>query len=466
MAAAGFAAAITFDASAKQELGLNVHQSADVGLDVTRDAGIGWVRIDFNWLDVEPVQGAPNFAVMDALVDAARTRGLSVLATIGYGPPWASSGDAKADGTLNDVPIDGAYGAFVGVVVAHFQDRVSHFELWNEPNLSQFFEGSVDDYLARVLVPGADAVHATCPSCKVVGPAIATIGDGYDAFLDRVLADAGPRIDVLSGHVYAGFPSLGGGGFGGDSFLEKLEAHRVVKVGDTVAFEGPLSLREVMMKRGATQPLWITETGNEASLADAAALADQAAYSRHVLEAMLPRPWWAATIFYEAFDEPASGYTWGVTVHEGASYTKKPAFDVLKDARAKQKRFGGASPDCADGLDEDLDGLVDWPDDPDCDSALDQDEGILGGSATSSGNGGAGGGHAGGGPPGGASPEASSCAWDPTRSASSSPLAWLGVSAALVAARQRVIASRTKRDAPRRRAAARPPRPVSRTPAD
>lgn len=406
LALAAILATASGDAAAVQELGLNVHQSTDVGLAVTADAGLGWVRVDFNWLDAEKTEGAYDFAFFDALVDAAKARGLSVLATIGYGPAWASSADAKGDGPVNDVPLDGKYAAFVSAAVAHFQDRVTHYELWNEPNLGQFFEGTVDDYAARVLCPGADAVHAACPTCKVVGPAIATIGDGYDLFFDRVLETCGPKIDVLSGHVYAGFPDLGGGGLGGDSFFNKLESHRVVKVGDTIAFEGPLSFRELMTKRGATQPFWITETGAEAALDSPTKLEEQAVFTRHVLEAMLPRPWWTTTIFYEAFDEPGSGYTWGITVHDaagGAAYTKKPAFDVLEDARAKQKRFGGNAPDCADGLDEDQDGLIDWPDDPDCDSALDQDEGVLGATASSSsstgGAGGAGSGGAGAAPP-------------------------------------------------------------------
>lgn len=442
------------DAAAVQELGLNVHQSADVGVAVTADAGLTWVRIDLNWLDVEKTEGAFDFAPFDVLVDAAKARGLSVLATLGYGPAWASSADAKGDGSVNDVPLDGKYAAFVAATVAHFQDRVRHYELWNEPNVGPFFEGTVDDYAARVLCPGADAVHAACPGCTVVGPAIATIGDGYDVFFDRVLETCGPKIDVLSGHIYAGFPDLGGGGLSGDSFLNKLESHRVVKVGDTIAYEGPLSFRELMTKRGAKQPFWITETGAEAALDNPVKLDEQAVFTRHVLEAMLPRPWWTTTIFYEAFDEPAAPYTWGVTVHDaggGPGYVKKPAFDVLSDARAKQQRFGGSAPDCADGLDEDADGLIDWPDDPDCDSALDQEEGVLGATASSSATGGGGG--VGGGGAGGAAPSTGggcSCSAIAERPGGGAALA---IAVVLGGVARRLSASGSASRSPRRRAA-------------
>ena len=169
-------AAVTGTAGAAPKLlGANVHQSLDVGHDATKAAGLGWVRIDLNWIQCEPGQGTYDFALLDGVVDAAKARGLSVLAVVGYGPAWASTGDALGDGPDNDVPIDGAYPAFVTAVVQHFQDRVSHYELWNEPNLDTFFEGTPDDYVARVLVPGAQAVHSACPGCKVVAPGLATM---------------------------------------------------------------------------------------------------------------------------------------------------------------------------------------------------------------------------------------------------------------------------------------------------
>jgi hypothetical protein len=446
-------ATLATPALAVQELGFNVHQSVDVGLDATHDAGLGWVRIDLDWLDAEPAQGALDFTLFDTIVDQARARGLEVLATVAYTPAWASSGDTKADGSNNDVPVAGAYAAFVTQVVQHFQGRVDHYELWNEPNLGVFFEGTPDDYVARVLVPGADAVHAACPSCKVVGPALASVGGQYDVWLDAALGAAKDKIDVVSGHAYAGFPDMGAGGTS-DDFFHKIEKHRVVKIGDTVVYEGPRAFKEVMDAHGATQPFWLTETGIEAALGDAPALEKQRTFARHVLEAMLPRPWWTTTIFYEAFDEPAGGYHFGAVVHDGTpphGYTPKPMFDLIRFARAAQPRFGGNVGDCADGLDEDGDGLIDWPSDPDCDSKTDSTEGILSRGVGGSGGGGAGGaGGAGGGAgDGGAKPvEKSGCACE----ASVDPTGRPGVAVVLGAA---LLLTRRARRRGRRGAVAR-----------
>ena len=351
-------------------LGLNVHQSSTVGPAATKGASLGLVRIDANWLDVEKTQGVYDFTILDQVANAAQARGLGVLAVLAYGPAWASTGDKQNDGPNNDVPSPGTYAAFVTAAVNHLKDRVQYFELWNEPNLATFFEGTPQDYLANVLVPGADAVHTTCATCKVVGPALATIGTTYATFLDAVLASAKDKLDVVSGHDYAQFPQdTQGAGGASDSFYNKLDSHRVVKVGTTTVFEGPLSMREVMNAHGATQPFWMTETGIEATFGDATREATQTLYYRRVLESMLGRPWWQATIFYEAFDvPPPAQYHFGVSVDDpdaSLGYDEKPVMAMLRKAAQNQPLFGGTGTDCTDGLDNDGDGLIDAAD-PDC----------------------------------------------------------------------------------------------------
>jgi MYXO-CTERM domain-containing protein len=368
--------AIAAPAGAADGLGLNVHQSSGVGLDATKGCSLGWVRIDANWLDAEKSQGQFDFTVFDAVVNGAQARGLSVLAVLGYTPAWASTGDALGDGPNNDVPQAGTYAAYVTAAVNHLKDRVTYFELWNEPDLQQFWEGTATDYVNDVLVPGADALHAACPACKVVAPALATVGTGYATFLDTVLAAGKDKIDVVSGHDYAKFPqdTLGAGATS-DSFYNKLDSHRIVKIGSTVVYEGPLSFKEVMDAHGATQPFWITETGIEAALGDSTAEDAQTLYYRRVLESMLSRSWWTNTIFYEAFDEPPAPYHFGVSVDDpdaGLGYDEKPVMAFLRKAAQNQPLFGGTGTDCTDGLDNDGDGLIDSAD-PDC--ATGNDEG-------------------------------------------------------------------------------------------
>ena len=374
------ALALSAPAAATQQLGLNVHQSSTTGLDATKDASLKWVRIDFNWLDAEPQQGQYNWTIFDTQINAAAAKGLSVLAVVGYTPAWASAGDTKGGGSMNDVPNPGTYASFVTAVVNRYKNKVTHYELWNEPNLGGFFEGTSADYISRILVPGAQALHAACPSCKVVAPGLASIGSEYGNWMDACLAAAKNDIDIVSGHIYAQFTQDdSGAGTTSDSFLNKLEQHRVIKLGTATIYEGPLSYGEVMAKHGVTKPFWLTEAGKTATIGNASQEDTQKLYYRRVLEAMLSRPWWDATIFYEAFDTPNSGYTWGIVMEDGAQatgYRKKAVFDFLKRAAASQPAFGGNKTDCDDGLDNDGDGQIDFPADSDCKSATGATEGI------------------------------------------------------------------------------------------
>ncbi len=324
-----FAAFLCASAGAA-ELGLNVHQSTDVGLDASRDATVKWVRIDFNWVNAQPTNAAPDFTLFDQIIDGARARNLEVLAVIGYGPAWASSGDTKADGSTNDVPNVAPWSAFVTASVNRYKNRITHWEIWNEPNLSQFFEGTPQQYIDNVLKPGADAVHVACATCKVVGPGLASVGNMYAVWLDAVLAQAKDKLDIISGHIYAGF----GTGVTADNFYQKLESHRKIVAGGVTIYEGPLSYREVMLQHGATQPFWLTESGLEAPFGDAAKEMAQADYYRQVIKEMFTRPWWTTTLFYEAFDEPGQPYHWGVVLHDDTvplKYRPKAVFDVLKN---------------------------------------------------------------------------------------------------------------------------------------
>lgn len=384
-------------------LGTNIHQSAELGIPITLEGQMGWLRVDFNWLQIEPSQGTFDFALFDAIVDDAAASGLEVLAVLAYGPAWASQGDLMGDGSTNDVPDSAAWAAFVSATVSHFQGRITHYELWNEPNLDVFFEGQPADYVGGLLLPGADAVHAACPECQVVAPGLATVGDEYDVWMDASLAAGKDVIDIVSGHVYAGFHS----GTTSDNFFQKLEQHRVLYVGDTVVYEGPLALKEVMDAHGVTAPFWMTETGYEAPPGDPAELEAQDDYVRHVLEAQVARPWWTGTIWYEAFDN--TGFTWGLATPEGAGYAPKPALARVAKVATMHPAFGGSGKACENGLDDDGDDLADVDEDPDCLLGDDDNE-----AGPSQGGGGAGGGsplggEGGAGAPGAAGPSTSGC---------------------------------------------------------
>ena len=262
-------------------IGMNVHLPPSDTLDLAKELGGQWIRIDFNWDIGEPQKGKYDWSAFDTVVDAAKARNLKVFATIGYTPQWASQGNTKGDGFNNDVPDAAAYKAFVLAAAQRYADgRVAAWGTWNEPNLGDFFEGTKQQWIDNAFVPAVDAIKQGCPSCILVGPELATIGDKYAEYLEAALAARGSDLDAVSWHIYASFPEDDTqAGVSKDGFYNKLDAHRVLKVGNTVVWQGPLSVREVLVAKGFSNlPVWVTETGREAIVSNTAELETQRKY--------------------------------------------------------------------------------------------------------------------------------------------------------------------------------------------
>lgn len=360
-------------------LGVNAHQPQTDVLDAAKDLGVSWVRIDLNWYQAQPTQGqAPDFTLFDKIVAEAQQRGLKVFPTVGYGPAWASEPDTDGVAT-NNVPKAGEYGKFCQAVAAHYSGKLTHIGLWNEPNLGGFFEGTKQQWIDRIVIEGIKGIKAGCPTCKVAGPELASIGDLYDTWLDdslKQLKQQGLMYDVITWHIYSGFLELSPGWFcwSGDLFEHDLDQHRVC-----FGIHGRLSVREVLVQNGLTSlPVWITETGRTAPLSDAAATKDQLTYYRRVIEEQLERPWWTHTFFYEIVDDNLIADKWGMALRGGASYPgsyqKKPVWAFVQNVLARQPALGGSGGDCDDGLDNDGDKLIDYPSDPGCSAASDPTE--------------------------------------------------------------------------------------------
>ncbi|MBI3202061.1 MAG: cellulase family glycosylhydrolase, partial [Myxococcales bacterium] len=337
-------------------IGMNVHLPPSDTLDLAKELGGQWIRIDFNWDIGEPEKGKHDWTELDKVVDAAKARNLKVFATIGYTPKWASLGNTKGDGFNNDVPDAAAYKAFVLAATQRYADgRVAAWGTWNEPNLGDFFEGTKQQWLDHAFIPAVDAIKQGCPSCMLVGPELATIGDKYAEYLEAALAARGTDLDAVSWHIYASFPEDDTqAGVSKDSFYNKLDAHRVLKVGSTVVWQGPLSVREVLVAKGFPNlPVWVTETGREATVGVATELETQRKYVERVMQAQNKRTWWQKTFIYELSEEHPGGLWpeihWGLALRthdpDGSyadNWQRKPAFDELKTCIATSPATGGA----------------------------------------------------------------------------------------------------------------------------
>jgi hypothetical protein len=160
-------------------LGVNIHLlQDDQALDLAHAAGFGFVRMDMLWADVER-RGRYRFFPYDRLLRALDARGMGVLWILDYGHP-------DHGGSTPRMPQDvAAFGRFAEAAAEHFKGRNVRYEIWNEPNASQYWKPSpnASEY-AILLREAVAAIRRADPSAKVSSGGLSR----FDAaFLSRAL---------------------------------------------------------------------------------------------------------------------------------------------------------------------------------------------------------------------------------------------------------------------------------------
>jgi hypothetical protein len=221
-------------------------------------AGASWDRWALYWTDVERSPGQYDWTNVDAAVNADVANGFQVdpvlLATPSFhgsslsaqadepppriedkGPALAvmrgqtirraaGSAIAPPNGLRNPVFADGTdtpgtgkainpnnpWARFVATAVARYKGRVQVWEIWNEPDFSVFWSGSVADYV-RLLKVAYLAAESSDPSATVLVGGMMywewanRSGDHawLRAFLDELARDPGA---AANGHYFDGIP--------------------------------------------------------------------------------------------------------------------------------------------------------------------------------------------------------------------------------------------------------------------
>jgi len=240
--------------------------------------GVGWVRVSFTWPELEKERGKIELDEPRRLVKVLKKdRGLKIYWDFSYAPGWANGGRGN-----NYPPNDqqDLYN-FVYAVTREFKGQVDAWGTWNEPNLSNFYQGTVDRYINYELETTLAAILNADPDATIVVGETSPLkekakGDKF-LWLRAMLDKAKGRFDAISHHIYDDCP--------GDAVKQMDE------------------LRKKLLQWGyGNYPVWITETGKSDSEAR------KSAYLVCFYEKMKSRPWWGKTFWYRLEFESVSRY--------------------------------------------------------------------------------------------------------------------------------------------------------------
>ena len=179
---------------------------ADVAkhLELFRQLGVTTWRGSFGWDDYEPSRGTYDFAWLHRFADLAASRGIMLRPYIGYTPRWAAAGGADRD-DWNDPPrdLDDWY-QFVRALSSALRchRNVLSFEIYNEENVKQWWDGSAEAY-RRTLERGAAAVRAGNPRAAVLlGGMVYPDAEWLRAICAVRDGEPTPAFDIIPFHAY------------------------------------------------------------------------------------------------------------------------------------------------------------------------------------------------------------------------------------------------------------------------
>lgn len=210
-----------------------------------------------------------NWQYVDLVLDAMLERNIRPLVELGFMPDCLKSGGQTIFWWKGNVtpPKDmqkwqdlvGAFTRHATVRYGADEVRQWYFEVWNEPNLSQFFAGTQQQYF-DLYDASAAAVKAIDPTYRVGGPGTAGIAEG--TWIAELIAHCAAHdipIDFVSTHAY-----------GVDGFLDESgdNRHRLKKDQNCVIKDVQKAQNAVLASAMPDLPIIFTEWSNSHSSRD------------------------------------------------------------------------------------------------------------------------------------------------------------------------------------------------------
>lgn len=208
----------------------------------------GAMRINLDWRSIQPSPGTWSWRGTDELLARANGWGYrDVIFAIAGTPVWAATSATKGREYLGprsaSPPNTPAFKEFMYRLSARYRGRVTGYEIWNEPTVAGFYQGSAAK-MAEMTAAGYLAIRRGDPRALVLSASPTTHHANNVDTVFRNAYFAGLRswswpVDVVAGHFYPP----------GETSTPAARRAQVIGFKQSMVTYG-----------GSRKPLWDTET--------------------------------------------------------------------------------------------------------------------------------------------------------------------------------------------------------------
>lgn len=174
--------------------------------DTIAKTGVKRARVQTGWIKCETEKGVYDFTWLDSIVDNLLSRGIEPWFNVSYGNPLYMDNISNPS-AVGCVPI--YYGKeaveawlnYVRALARHYKNKISIFEIWNEPDHDNFWypkKADPTDYAGFVEITG-DAVRSILPDCKIGCCACSPCSEYLETFFSAAKAGS---VDFCCVHLY------------------------------------------------------------------------------------------------------------------------------------------------------------------------------------------------------------------------------------------------------------------------
>jgi hypothetical protein len=280
--------------------GMNAHLPTKADIDKVVELHMQWIRVDINWHQIEGHEGECDWDLWDEAINYSKEKGLKIYGTLSHAPYWCGP-------EINSVPNPVAWEKFVKEVANRYGKKIDVYSLWNEPNLKQFWQGSLLQYIDIILIPASAILRGK--GLTIAVPDLSTHGDNWTKWLDAMI-EYQHYYDILSIHTYE--KSVG----------EVEKAFSKGQWGFLQRFHEPWKPYNYWLDR-ILLPTWLTEVGWRS---DKIGENQQASIYLELATKGVPSA--AVVIAYELRDDSFSVQKWGILASNGE---EKPAAMLVKN---------------------------------------------------------------------------------------------------------------------------------------